>query len=108
MTANGDAHKQIWATEYGAPTGGPGPIATIANGYNIEGSPDHVDETLQAKIAADSVAAARKLPWLGPLFWYSYLDEGTSANDVENFFGLLRANGSRKPAYDAFSQAVRN
>jgi len=83
MTANGDADKQIWITEYGAPTGGP----------------DAVSEQQQSTILADYVYAAKNLPWAGPFFWYSYKDLGTDTSTNENFFGLLRYDGSQKPAY---------
>jgi hypothetical protein len=33
------------------------------------------------------------------MFWYSYIDQGTSTSDRENFFGILRADWSKKPAY---------
>jgi hypothetical protein len=105
MVANGDTAKQIWATEFGAPTGGPGPIATTTN-YNLNGSPDHVNEALQAAMATDVVSVTNATPWLATTFWYSYIDEGTSASDTENFYGLLRANGTRKPAYTALQAAL--
>lgn len=45
--------KPLWLTEYGAPTGGPGAIATVAT-YNFAAFPDHVDEALQAQMARES------------------------------------------------------
>jgi hypothetical protein len=101
MTANGDTTKLVWATEFGAPTNGPGAVAT-RYGYNVFGNPDHVDEQFQADTAADAIHLARSTSWMGPLFWYSYQDQGTAKDDNENFFGLLRANGTHKPAYDTF------
>ncbi len=100
MAANGDSAKKIWITEFGAPTGGPGAVATLAS-YNLSQYPTHVDEQLQAQILIDGVGAVPKLLWAGPLFWYSYKDAGTDPSTIENFFGLLRFDGSRKPAYDA-------
>jgi hypothetical protein len=105
MSSNGDGDKQVWATEYGAPTNGPGAIATETN-YNLDQNPDHVDEAFQAYIAADAVNTAETYPWMGPLFWYSYKDLGTNTDAADNFYGLLRADGSRKPAYYSFQQAV--
>lgn len=103
MVANGDAGKKIWLTEYGAPTGGPG---GTASGPSYSGSPDHVTEAYQASLATEGVRTAAATPWAGPLFWYGYSDLGTSTGTNENFFGLVRHDGSRKPAFAAFTAAV--
>jgi hypothetical protein len=71
-----------------------------------EGGDDHVTEGLQAKMVTDGIEDARSLPWVGAFFWYSYQDTGTDSSTVENFFGLLRADGSRKPAYYAMQNAT--
>ena len=105
MTTRGDGQKKIWITEYGAPTGGPGPTAT--SGMNAaESAADHVTEALEARMVTDAITAARAISWVGPFFWYSLRDAGTTNSTVENFFGLLRADSSRKPAYEAYRQAV--
>jgi hypothetical protein len=105
MAANGDGGKKIWITEYGAPTGGPGSVA-LSGFSTAEGGADHVTEALQARIVSDSISIESQVSWIGPFFWYSYIDAGTSPSTVENFFGLLRADGSRKPAYATFVQMV--
>jgi hypothetical protein len=104
MTNYGDGNKQIWITEYGAPTGGPGPVST-GNNYNMPGS-SVVTEALQAQTVTDLFNQAATLPWLGPRLWYSYQDAGTTWDTNENFFGLVRADGSYKPAYYAFAAAM--
>jgi hypothetical protein len=106
MIAHGDASKKIWITEYGAPTGGPGPVATVAK-------PDtpnawHVTEDLQTTVLNQAVSLYKTYDWVGPFFWYSYKDAGTSSDSNENFFGLVRADDSHKPAYDAFSNDIRH
>lgn len=88
--AHGDAHKQIWMTEVGATTGGPHPVR----------------ESVQAQIAHETVRLRSSYPWAGPLFWYDYKDLG-SAWKSENFFGLVRGDGSLKPAYTAFVEAIK-
>ena len=105
MSANGDAYKKIWITEYGAPTDGPGIIATV-DGFNAGTHPDHVTEDLQARMVTNSVNTLTSYSWAGPLFWYTYKDSGTDPADAENFYGLLRRDGSKKPAYDALRQAL--
>ncbi|MDC7787114.1 hypothetical protein PQJ75_24095 [Rhodoplanes sp. TEM] len=90
MVKNGDGAKAIWMTEFGAPTAG---------------GPGAVDEARQAAIIADGFRLQQRAAWLGPLIVYAYQDAGTDPSTQENFFGLLRADGSRKPAWEAFRQA---
>ncbi|HSX17382.1 MAG TPA: cellulase family glycosylhydrolase [Patescibacteria group bacterium] len=106
MIANGDTNKKIWITEFGAPTGGPGPVSTIAK-PNLSAHPYVVDEALQAKILSDAVELYGSYSWVGPFFWYSYRDAGTAPTTNENFFGLLRFNQSQKPAYKIFQDAAQ-
>lgn len=105
MTSFGDSAKKIWITEYGAPTAGPRGLATPTD-YNLEGSVDHVDEALQAIMATEFVKSVRASSWIAAAFWYSYLDEGTDPSDVEDYFGIIRHDGSHKPAYAAYQRAV--
>lgn len=107
MTQNGDSNKQIWLTEFGAPTNGPGGITTCEN-YTWEDSPDHVDECLQANIFTEGITLAKQKPYVGPMFLYTYKDPGYTIDNKENFFGLLRFDGSRKPAYEAVKNAIAN
>jgi hypothetical protein len=105
MVANGDASKKIWITEFGAPTNGPGPKATV-NNLNLAASPYVVDETLQAQELTAALNLTKSYSWAGPFFYYSYQDAGTDTSTNENFFGLVRADGSHKPAYAVFQQAA--
>jgi hypothetical protein len=91
MTAHGDGAKKIWATEYGQATGGPNSIS----------------ETAQATLVGQSVDAWYAKKYAGPLFWYSGRDTGTSTSDREQHFGLLRYNGTAKPAYAAVTARMR-
>lgn len=92
MRANGDSHKKIWLTEYGAPT-------------NADGG--GVSEAEQAAMVTEAFDLARSYPWAGPLFWYSYRDLGTDPSNREDWFGLVRTPGDPKPAYDAFRKAAK-
>ena len=49
---------------------------------------------------------AKSLDWMGPFFWYSLQDNGTKKDTPENFFGLLRHDGSQKPAYSVYKNAT--
>ncbi len=107
MSANGDASKPIWITEFGAPTGGPGAISTLTN-PNLGASPDHVDDLLQAQMMQEALSATKSAGSLnGPLFWYSYKDIGTDQSTIENFFGILRYDGTKKPAYTVLQNALK-
>ena len=105
MVANDDSAKPVWLTEYGAPTNGPGAVATQQN-YNFEQNPDHVDEALQQKITSVAIGLYKTYDWVGPMMWYGYKDLGTQADSNEDFFGLVRADGSHKPAYDTFKASL--
>ncbi len=107
MAVNGDGAKQIWSTEYGAPTNGPGNQAT-ESGYDSAAGNYYVSEGLQAKMAAQAITDTRAASWAGPLFWYSYKDLSTDTSSSENFFGILRTDGSKKPAYTTFQSMLKN
>jgi len=89
MMDNGDGRKQIWGTEYGAPTG-----ATMA-------------ESAQADLLRAAYDAWTRWDWAGPLFWYSARDAGTNAHDREHNFGLVRRDFSQKPSFAAFQSVTR-
>lgn len=105
MEQYGDSGKQIWLTEFGAPTGGPG-LEAMAAINNFSGEYDHVSESLQAQIVSNAINDCNSLSFSGPLFWYSYQDLGTDTSTNENFFGLVRYDGSHKPAYDVFKTLI--
>lgn len=98
MRDNGDAHKKIWITEYGAPTGGPG---SAAEAYIPLMRASHVTEAYQKQMLIDALEELKSASWAGPFFWYSYQDIGTAPDTPENFYGLLRFDGSPKPGYEA-------
>jgi len=90
MVANGDADKKIWATEYGAPTNGPGAVS----------------EAAQAQMLTTAYRLFGSYSWAGPLFWFAGRDLGTDANTREDWFGFLRHDFSPKPSYAAYAAAA--
>jgi polysaccharide biosynthesis protein PslG len=87
MAANGDSAKQIWITEIGAPSAGPNGVGTTA----------------QAEEVNQAVAAAKSSSWIGAMFFYTYED---SPNADPDYYGLLNADGSAKPAWTALAAAL--
>ncbi len=82
MVANGDADKQVWMTELGAPTSGGGVTVTEAE---------------QAQILSEAVALSQNYDWAGPIMWFGYQD-----SPLDTGFGLLDGNGNRKEAYATY------
>ena len=88
MVARGDGAKAIWITEFSAPT---------------SDNPLAVSPARQAAIAAAGVARAEAMPFLGGFFWYQLRDSTAAGRD---HFGLLRADGTPKPAYAVYARAL--
>ncbi|MFA7332125.1 MAG: cellulase family glycosylhydrolase [Candidatus Delongbacteria bacterium] len=86
MVAHGDGDKQIWATELGARTGG----AHLPR----------VDEATQARWVGEYLNQWGRWDFAGKLFWYNIQDE-CPPQDPAGWchYGVLRFDGSRKPAY---------
>lgn len=91
MADHEDSSKKIWITEIGAPTGGP----------------VKVTEKWQSETFIDALNLSEQAPWIGPLFWYSYKDIGINQDSNENFFGILRFDGSAKPVYNEIKDAAQ-
>jgi hypothetical protein len=91
MSDNGDGAKQIWMTEFGAPTG----TGTGA-----------VSDAKQVDMVREAFIAKAQYPYTGPLFWYSGRDNGTNTADREQNFGLWRNDFSAKPAAAEFTNTI--
>lgn len=88
MVDGGDAAKPIWITEFGAPTGtGDGAVT----------------DAVQAQTVETILKLARDTPWLGPAFVFNLRDAGPDPADIEQNFGMLRNDFSRKPAFDVLA-----
>ncbi|MDO8737075.1 MAG: hypothetical protein Q7K29_08375 [Thermoleophilia bacterium] len=83
MIANGDSSKSVWVTEVGTPSGGR----------------SDVSESLQAQSYRDAVQQMSNKPWMAAMFFHTYKDLSSDPGTVESFFGLIRHDGTRKPAY---------
>ncbi len=87
MVSNGDGSKQIWLTEYGAPTSGVGAVTPL----------------FQAQSIADAFVWAQQYSWVGPLFAF---DWQSSSYDTYGDYGIFNADGTPTAAGTAFSTAA--
>lgn len=90
MVANGDAHKKIWATEYGTPT---------TPGWGVT-------QIEQAALLRDFVTAWSRLSFAGPAFVYSAQDLNTGILNHEFNFGLFTSNGKPKLAAQVLAELI--
>ncbi|MCZ4559705.1 cellulase family glycosylhydrolase [Rhodococcus sp. IEGM 1401] len=84
MITGGDSGKQIWITEFGAPTG------TNPNSVSEQTQADSIGIVLDAVLGND---------WLGPAYVYSLRDAGSDTADTEQNFGLVHRDWTPKIAY---------
>jgi len=91
MSANGDEDKQVWGTEFGVPTFGR----------------KDVSESLQAETFENAAVEMQNMPWLRTLFIHTYKDLAADKRFAENSFGLVRFDGTRKPAYYVIKKLLK-
>jgi hypothetical protein len=91
MAANGDGAKQIWGTEWGAPTGA---------------SSMSVTESLQATYMGAEYRKWTTYPFAGPLFTHEIRDESTDTTSWSDNLGLKHVDGTPKPALTAFRNLI--
>jgi exo-beta-1,3-glucanase (GH17 family) len=99
MTKNGDAGSSLWITELGWSDVGPGSAFRA-------GKSGQAKRIRQAVAALKSNAAALKLRG----FFYFAWKDGAVYKGGKDFWGLhtglLRKNGTKKPAFAAFKKAI--
>lgn len=86
MTRYGDGDKQIWVTEFGAPTG--------------TGS-EAVSDTDQALAVTQARKRMRSWGWAGPLIYFELRDGGTNPAAAEQNFGVALRDLTLKPSGEA-------
>ncbi|MBI4362932.1 MAG: beta-galactosidase [Euryarchaeota archaeon] len=99
-TARTSFGRQVWVTETGYST-------YETTGYFIDGIVDlkHTEDN-QAAYLRYAVRASRDAGATG-MFVYTTRDStGTSFNNIEKYFGLLRADGTSKPAWGEYGRLV--
>ncbi len=102
MVNNGDGSKQIWLTEYGAPTSGVTrrPPHRHARRPLTSSTKRASRQVFQAESIIDAFTWAHLHSWVGPLFVF---DWQSSPYDRYGHYGIHNANGTPTPAASAFS-----
>ncbi len=95
--ANGD-DKPIWMTEMSWRT----TAATCDEGAFAGQKPEGVSDAQQAAYLSQAYHCMAQDPYVQLALWYPLQDEGTADS------GLIRANGSRKPAFAAMQDYARH
>ncbi|WP_299448146.1 cellulase family glycosylhydrolase [uncultured Phycicoccus sp.] len=96
MRANGDS-SPVWLTEFG--------WATHENWDGVENWNRGVTEAAQAQRLTDMFAlVADQYPQVTGMFWYTIKDTDLG-NIQQDSYGLLRKDGTRKPAFEALRRA---
>ena len=93
MTAYGDADKQVWITETGAPS--------CISGATYE----CVSPTQEASVAEQEAQTWSGLEWAGGFYWYDIRDDQDGTQNMESHFGAVSYPDSPKPVYQALKEA---
>jgi hypothetical protein len=105
MTANGDAAKGVWMTEIGWNTGSR-KAGSCRDGAVAGTRAEGVSEKAQARFLELAYRCLAADPAVRVALWFSLQDVGVGAGYGDHL-GLMRTDGSRKPAYRAMRR-VRN
>jgi hypothetical protein len=89
--------KPIWLSEYGWHTATIRDVTTWKNG---------VSEAKQALYIEQSLVQVKQWPWVPVAIIYELQDESTDRTDRNSNFGLLRYDGTFKPAFEAFHRGA--
>ena len=109
MAANGNADKEVWLTEYGAPTGGSGKEATLQDQHfddfdSVPGS--FVSPALQAAMIDQYLHYDFKDTKVTMRLVYTLADRRAvgASKDPEDYFGVYQSNGTPKKAVSVFKR----
>lgn len=102
MARNGDADKKIWITEIGAPG--------VAAGIKVKNwwIGGNLTEEQQAKWLSEVFTKLLKDKKVEKVFWAFLRDCKNHWGDGTDYFGLVRWDFSRKPAYHVFERCVQD
>ncbi|QEC47109.1 cellulase family glycosylhydrolase [Baekduia soli] len=105
MVAHGDGGKPIWMSELGwSSTGGVPNSCTRGQWAGLK--PSGVTEAQQAGYLAKAYGCLANDPYVTQALWFTMRDTSTEPVDELNHYGLLRTDGSAKPALGTFRDIV--
>jgi hypothetical protein len=99
MRRHGDGRKKIWMTEIGWNTGSTAPFSCV-DGGRAGTKPAGVTEPRQAQLLKQAYGCLAADRYVKVAFWFNLQDIGTGPSYVDHL-GLIRHDGSPKPAYAA-------
>jgi len=99
MARHGDGAKPVWMTEIGWNTSSTAPNS-CRDGASAGAKPAGVTQAQQADYLRDAYACLAADPFVAVAMWFSLQDTANRPN-WDGHLGLLRADGSAKPAYAA-------
>jgi hypothetical protein len=102
MARNGDKDKKIWITEIGCPGVRKG--LEIANWWMGK----NPDEQQQAKWVKDVFSVLLKNKAVEKVFWAYFRDCNKHWDNGIDYFGLVRWDFSKKPAFSAYKKVRKN
>jgi hypothetical protein len=105
MLAQGD-DKPIWMSELGWSSTG-GAKGSCTRGTFAGQKPDGVSEDDQAKFLTQAYSCLAQDPYVVAADWFTFKDTANLSPNELNHYGLIRANGQKKPAYGAFAQIAK-
>jgi hypothetical protein len=101
MAAHGDGGKPIWMTELGWSSTNGGPNSCTRGQWTGQ-KPSGVSEANQAAYLSQAYACLANDPYVTQAAWFTLRDTNDIPVDELNHYGLLRVDGSAKPALGAF------
>ena len=101
MAAHGDGNKPIWMTELGWSSTNGSPTS-CTRGQWAGQKPSGVSEAAQAAFLSKAYSCLANDPYVTIASWFTMRDTADHAVDELNHYGLLRTDGSGKPALSAF------
>lgn len=102
MMRKGDGRKKIWITEIGCPGV---PASVKLKNWWAGRNPGERDQALWVKSVYTELL---KDPHVERVFWAFFQDTKNHWNDGTDYFGLIRKDFSRKPAYFMFRKLYRS
>jgi hypothetical protein len=101
MVANGDGNKPIWMSELGWSSTNGGPTSCTRGMWTGQ-KPSGVSEANQAAFLSKAYSCLANDPYVTQAEWFTLRDTNDIPVDELNHYGLLRVDGSPKPALSAF------